>query len=194
MLENEFDGKKRKFHIYRLFNNINSFEPQIEIQYIIIGKYHNKKYEFHKSIINVIKKSDENNIGIRRMVLQQKPKSPIKLKSIRNEIVKDYFHSISDFALIKYDEREKEKERQYYFYNQNLDYKTHLELGEYELREGHYEVSTKARNILIKSNENYDEGTNFSRYVNQGIPIQLFEQHYHQDLNEPIPLWDDFNY
>ena len=197
LLENEFWGENRKFHIYRLFDDIDSFKPLVEIQYITKGKYQGKKYEFHESIINVIKKSEENDIGIKRMVLQQKPKSPIKLKTVRNEIVKEYFHSISDFAIIEYDEKEKEKEKEkerfYYFHNQQLDYETHVELSEHDLRGGNYQVTTKkAEDFLKEKSENYEKRSDFTKYLHQDIPFQLFEQYYHQELLQPIPLWDDF--
>ena len=189
-LENKYEGNNRKFHIYRLFEHIDS-DPLIELQYIIIGKYNSNNYEFHQSIINVIKRSEENDIGIKRMILEQKAKSPIKLKSIRSEIVKDYLHSYDSFALINYDDEEKISKEHYYLYNQKVDKETHSEISDYYETSGLIQLhSESAKKIIKRINKNYENKLDFTRYLNQDIPIELFESHY-RDIYEPIPLVDD---
>lgn len=198
--ENEYVGINRKFHIYRLYKDIDSKSAIIEIQYIIEGDYSNNKFQFYKSTINIIKSlyeensSIRGNIGIKRLCLEQMPKKPIKIKFIRDEIVKDYLHSFEGYAQIKYDGNNNISKKEYYIFNQKVDESTFGELSDHYNNFLDFECNQKSKKFIEDIHNKYVSNTDlFIKYVlyDESPHYDLFKNYY-MDINEPVPLHDDF--
>ncbi len=184
-------GYHRKIHIYRLHSAIES-EPQLEIQYAVIGSYKDKEYSFLQSNIDVIKKTGENNTGIKRLTLRQKPKQRIKLVAIRNEIVKGYLHSFDDYALYTYNENEEIESKEYYIFNRKVTKPIYSELSDYFSTFGHIEVKNEdARKVFedIQIEDKYRH--NFIENIMQNdLPVDKLEDYYN-NCGEPLPFGDE---
>lgn len=191
--QREHFGYHRKIHIYRLYRAIEQ-KPLLEIQYMVIGEFKENKYSFLQSTIDVIKEIGENSTGIRRMTLRQKPQQPIKMISIRNEVAKGYLHSFDDYALYLYDENEKIIQKEYYIFNQKVSKSIHSELSDHFTSfEGVEVKSNNAKKILdkIKTEDKYRQ--NFIEYVMQNnLPEEILKEYY-SDIDEPVPLEDNYD-
>lgn len=186
--QDEHLGYHRKIHIYRLYSSLES-NPQLEIQYSVIGIYKNKEYSFFQSDIEVIKKTGQNNTGIKRLILRQKLKQPLRLIAIRNEIVKGYLHSLNDYALYSYNEKEKIENKEYFIFNKNMTKAIFNELSEYFSTFGHLDIeNNEAQRVLenIYTEDKYRY--NFIECIMQNdLPEEKLENYYYQ-CDEILPF------
>jgi hypothetical protein len=181
-------GYYRKFYIYRLYSSIDN-EPELEIQYAVIGTLKNNEYSFLHSDIDVIKKTGENNTGIKRMSLRQYPKQNIKLVAIKNEIVKGYLHNLNGFANITYNEKEGIEKREYYIFNNKITDSIYCELSDYFSSFGQAEVeSENAKKILENIFIEDKYRNNFIENIMQNdLPIEKLEEYY-TNSDETLPF------
>jgi hypothetical protein len=189
--QGEHLGYYRKLHIYRLYSAIED-EPKLEIQYTVIGSYKNNEYSFLHSDIDVIKKTGENNTGIKRMSLKQKPKQGIKLVAIRNEIVKGYLHSLNDYAHYSYNENEEVEKKEYYIFNNKVTKSIYCELSDYFSNFGHLEVESKnAQKVLenIYTEDKYQH--NFIENIMQNYLPEYKLEEYYTNCDETLPFEDE---
>ncbi len=181
-------GYHRKIHIYRLHRAI-ELEPELEIQYTVLGSYNDNEYSFLQSNIDVIKKMGENNTGIKRLILKQKPKQRIKLIAIQNEIVKGYLHSFNDYALYTYNENEEIESKEYFIFNRKVTKPIYCELSDYFTAFCQTEIKNKdARRIVedIHFEDKYRH--NFIECIMQNyLPEDILEDYYNK-YDEPIPF------
>ncbi|WP_319479105.1 hypothetical protein [uncultured Draconibacterium sp.] len=189
--QDSYSGYHRKIHIYRLHSAI-ELEPQIEIQYAVIRSYNDNEYSFLQSNIDVIKKTGENNTGIKRMSLRQKPKQRIKLVAIQNEIVKGYLHSFNDYALYTYNENEEIESKEYYVFNRKVTKTIYSELSDYFSTLGHMEVKNEDAQKVLKDIHLEDKYRhNFIEYITQNyFPEDKLEDYYNKN-DEPMPFGDE---
>lgn len=188
--QGEHLGYHRKIHIYKLYSTL-GFEPQLEIHYTVLGSYKNSEYSFFQSDIDVIKKTGENNTGIKRLILRQKPKQPIKLVAIRNEIAKGYLHSLNDYALYSYNENEVLEKKEYYIFNRKVTKTLYIELSDYFTTFGHVEVKNEEAKKVLESIYTEDEyKEKFIEPVMQNyLPEDRLEDYYNK-YDEPLPFSD----
>ncbi|MDP2236871.1 MAG: hypothetical protein Q8J88_10590 [Bacteroidales bacterium] len=186
--QDEHLGYHRKIHIYRLYSSLES-EPQLEIQYSVIGTFKNKEYSFFQSDVEVIKKTGQNNTGIRRLILRQKPKQPLRLISIKNEIVKGYLHSLNEYALYSYNEKEKIENKEYFIFNQNVTETIFNELSDYFSTFRHLDIeNNEAQRVLenIYTEDKYRH--NFIECIMQNdLPEEKLVDYYDK-YNEILPF------
>jgi hypothetical protein len=186
--QNEHLGYLRKIHIYRLYSSLET-EPQLEIQYSVLGNYKNKEYSFFQSDVELLKKTGQNNTGIKRLVLRQKPKQPLRLIAIRNEIVKGYLHSLNDYALYSYNEKEKIEKKEYFIFNQNVTEAVFNQLTDYFSTFGHVDIeNNEAKRILenIYTEDKYSH--DFIECIMQNyLPEEKLENYYKQS-DEILPF------
>ena len=185
-------GFYQKIYTYRVHKSIEE-DPLIEIRYVVLGEYKNKEYSFLHSDIEIIKQTGENNIGLRRMTLRQKPKQPIKLISIRNELVKGYLHSFGDYALYLYDENEKIVKKEYYLFNHAVSKSIHTELSDYFISHGGFEIkSNNAKEVFENIQIEDSFRFNFIEYVVQNYLPKKVLTEYYDELDEALPLEDNY--
>lgn len=184
----------RKNHIYRLYSSLES-EPQLEIQYSLIGTYKNKKYSFFQSEVEVIKKTGQNNTGIKRLILRQKPKQPLRLIAIRNEIVKGYLHSLNDYAIYSYNENEKIENKEYFIFNQKVTEPIFNELSDYFSTSMQLNIENKEAQKVLESI--YIEDTyrhNFIECIMANyLPEEKLEDYY-EKYDEILPFANEKPY
>lgn len=188
----EYYGNHRNVHIYRLFSKLED-KPKLEIQYAVIGTYENKKYSFLFSEIEIIKKIGENNMGFKIMRLSQKPKQSLKLVSITEEIVKNYFHSLKNYAKILYDDNEKVKNKEYYIFNTKVSKQILNELNEY------YEMNGNSENLNDEAKKTLSKIDLEDRYINYDLKNNIIQNYipekklykFYNDYEEIMPFYDD---
>jgi len=189
----EYLGYYRKIYIYRLYKTIEEI-PLLEIQYMVIGSYKDEKFSFLQSEIDIIKRTGENNTGIRRMTLKQEPMQQIKLISIRNEIVKGYLHAFDDCALYLYDENGKNVKKEYYLFNKQVTKSVHSELSDHFTSFGGFEIkSNDAKEALenIQIEDMYK--LNLIEHIMHNYLPEEIMANYYRDIDEPLPLDDDYD-
>ncbi len=185
-------GYYRKIYIYRLHNTIEE-KPLLEIQYMIIGSYKAGVFSFIQSDIDIIKRTGENNTGIRRMTLRQEPKQRIKLISIRNEIVKGYLHAFDDYALYLYDKNEKIVKKEYYIFNHQVSKSVHVELSAHFTSFGGFEINGNAKKVLENIQIEDKHRLKFIEYVTQNYLPEEILIDYYKGCDEPLPLDDSYD-